>query len=463
MVLRLVQDPATDGQKVLNINSFAEWEDAVQRDPVSRLAQTALAGTRLGFLLANRERLIADIQVFNVQVELEGKVITDQKASGRCWIFSMLNILRLLVSRRYNLEDFQLSQSYVFFMDHMSKANSFLEQVLNMAALPLESREMTWLFGNAEVQDGGDYDVRISLITEFGVVPQMLYPETWESSHTDQMDTLINSKLRDFALDLRQAYEKSLNRGDSHAMAVQQARELKADMLKEVYKIMAICVGSPPQPFVWEFEDKNKKYRKLVMTPVELAQSLGHGLEQTMVLANDPRNQYNVSYSFQGGGEVIGGRMIKYVNVPIEEMKAAAIKQLKNNVPVWFGVDVMKADGVAQKFGIMDTKFNDLEKAFSLELNMDKAERLRTGDSSSDHAMVFTGVNLDENGRPIRWRVENSWGPKACNHGFLVMTDEFFDEFVYEVAVPKAVVPRQFVNIYEQTEPVMLPSWDAMA
>ncbi|KAI5474308.1 bleomycin hydrolase [Pseudohyphozyma bogoriensis] len=437
MVLRPVQDPAVDGEMVLNVEDFAEWEDSVQRDPVSQLAQTVFAGSKRGFLPESRDRLVADVHV--------------------------LNILRVVASRRYKLEDFQLSQSYVFFMSHMAKANSFLEQVLNMCNLSLESREMTWLFANGGVQDGGDYDLAVSLITEFGLVPRTVFPETWASCYTIHLDTIISTKLRDFALNLRQAYEENLNRGENHAAAVQKARKLKRGM------------------FVWEFEDKNKKYRKLVMTPLEFAQSLGHGLEQTMVLANDPRNPFGVAYCFQGGGAVIERRMSKHINVPIEEMKAAAIKQLqvrgsiginvngelrtfmKANIPVWFGADVLSNYAVAQKFGIMDTKFFDLEKAYSIEVNMDKAERLRTGDSASNHAMVFTGVHLDDNGKPVRWRVENSWGPKACNHGFLVMTDEFFDEFIYQVAAPKAVVPRQLVNVYEQAEPVMLPPWDAMA
>ncbi|GAA5897208.1 C1 family peptidase [Sporobolomyces salmoneus] len=438
---------------------ISAWNESFSSSAKNRLASTVLSKTNW-----------TEAIVFNTKISVEGNPVTNQKSSGRCWQFSCLNLLRIEMMKKYNLEEFELSQSYTFFIDSLSKANYFLEQMLDLADQPLDDRLVQVLLSEPE-NDGGQWDMLVGLVETFGLVPKSVYPESFNSSATGRLDTFLTSKLREYALELRSLFKaamESLNElsersySEKKSLAIQSARRRKEEQLSEIYRVLAITLGAPPKPndpIVWEYYSKDKKYHRVETTPLSFYKDYCLvDLAQHISLIDDPRNKHGL-YSVDRLGSVVGARPVKYLNVGAEALKKTAISLLQADKPVWFGCDVGKSSSTSA--GLMVHDLWNLEDAFGVTLNMNKESRLRSGDSAMTHAMLITAVHL-ENGKPVRWRVENSWGPEACTKGYMCMSDEWFTEHVFQVVAPRNFIDKKLVDLFEHGTPSVLPRWDPM-
>ena len=381
--------------------------------------------------------------------------VTNQKSSGRCWGFAGLNLFRIYLGRKHNLKDFQFSQSYFMFWDKLEKSNYFLESILKTTDKQWSSRLIMHLLDNP-IQDGGQWDMWVNLINKYGVVPQSEMPESHSSSKSMRMNRMITRKLREFAKQLREAKQ------DSASDSELQSR--KTDMLEEVYQMLTIHLGTPPNTFNWQIRNKKKdffRFEKLT-TQTFYRDHVGLNLDEYICLINCPMSdkEYNKVYTVEFLGNVVEGHGIRYLNVETNVMKQAAINSLKNDDPVWFGCDVSKH--FHRDLGVMDISLFDFDSFYGTKFGMDKAARLEYGDSQMTHAMLFTGVDLDSKGKPTKWRVENSWGDKGGDKGYHIMTDKWFDNYNYEVVVHKSCLPDDLVEIFETSEPIPLKPWDPM-
>ena len=380
---------------------------------------------------------------------------TNQKSSGRCWGFAGLNLFRIYLGRKHNLKDFQFSQSFFMFWDKLEKSNYFLESIINTADKHWNSRLVMYLL-NAPIQDGGQWDMWVNLVNKYGVVPQSEMPESFSSSRSMRMNRMITRKLRENAIILRGLKNKEASFDDIN--------DEKNQMLEQIYKMLVIHLGNPPNSFDWQTRDKKKNFLRFEnLDPNSFYnEHIGLKLDDYVCLINCPMSdkEYNKVYTVDYLGNVIEGNSIRYLNVESEDMKRATINSLKDDQPVWFGCDVSKH--FHRELGVMDIDLFDYDSFYDLKFGMDKASRLEYGDSQMTHAMLFTGVDLDTKGNPKKWRVENSWGNKGGDKGYHIMTDKWFDEYNYEVVVHKDHIPQKLLDLYLKEEPIHLNPWDPM-
>ena len=381
--------------------------------------------------------------------------VTDQKSSGRCWGFAGLNLFRIYLGRKHNLKEFEFSQSYFMFWDKLEKANYFLENVIKTINKPSNSRLIMHLLDNP-IQDGGQWDMWVNLIKKYGVLPKSEMPESYQSSKSLRMNRMITRKLREFAKVIREAKQNLVSNTDLRAM--------KTSMLKTVYRMLTIHLGTPPESFSWKIRNKKNEFHRFEnLTPIQFFdEHVKLNLDEYICLINCPMpdKAYNEIYTVKYLGNVIEGQSIRYLNVETSVMKKAGVKSIKNNDPVWFGCDVSKY--FHRTLGVMDMELFNYELFYGTNFDLDKAGRLEYGDSQMTHAMLITGVDLDSKNRPIKWRVENSWGNKNGDKGYHIMSDSWFDEYNYEIVVHKSYLPDDLVKIYETKNPVKLPPWDPM-
>ena len=433
-------------------NLLDQLEKRFDENPGNRMAMNAAVSC--GICASSRNYVTEREVPHEFSISLEQGAVTNQKRSGRCWMFAALNCMRFQVIKKQNLEDFELSQSYPLFYDKLEKANYFLESILDTLDEPTDGRLIAHLLA-APLNDGGQWDMLCSIVEKYGLVPKTAMPESVSSSATQEMVSYMTEKLREYACVLR--------KGHKAGKSMEQLKKEKEAMMETVYRMLCISLGKPPKTFTFEYRDKDGNFhREENLTPKAFYEKyVGLRLDDYVSVINAPTEDkpFYRSYTVQYLGNVKEGRPVKYVNLPIEEMKQAAIAQLKDGEPVWFGCDVGKRsfrDG-----GLMDTGIYDVETLFDTDFPMTKAERLEYGQSLMTHAMVFQGVNLDENGRPDRWRVENSWGEEAGKKGYFVMSDRWFDEYNYQVVVNKKYLSSKALEAYEK-EPVRLNPWDPM-
>lgn len=436
----------------ITMEALQQMEAEFLADRSNRIAMDAVMNN--GLLISAKNAEAYRTTTHNFSVNLKQGEITNQKASGRCWMFAALNTMRYQVMQKLNLETFELSQNYTLFFDKLEKANYFLESILKTLEEPTSSRLIAHLL-MAPLNDGGQWDMFTSLIEKYGIVPKEAMPETISSSKTGEMCNVLTEKLREDACALRRMHQEG--KGE------EELRSAKDQMMKTVYNALCICLGVPPKTVDLEVRDKDDHFiRDLGLTPQEFYQKyVGLNLKDYISVINAPTvgKPYYHSYSVKFLGNVVEGNAVRYVNLPIEELKKAAIAQLQDGEPVWFGCDVGKRSEREQ--GLMDLNLYHTEQLLNTEFTMTKAERLDYGQSLMTHAMVFQGVNLDENGKPNRWRVENSWGKEPGKDGYYVMTDEWFDEYLYQIVVNKKYLPQAALDAYHSA-PIMLEPWDPM-
>lgn len=412
------------------------------------------AVTNAGIHAASKNQAVFRTMLHEYSINLTPGRATEQKQSGRCWMFAAMNVLRYHLMHKLNLGNFELSQNYTLFYDKLEKSNYFLENILETLEEPTDGRILSWLL-KSPLGDGGQWDMICSIIDKYGVVPKYAMPETAVSSMTKEMNGYLTEKLREYACRLRTAYKK----GESQ----ENLRGKKEEMLDEVYRILCICLGEPPETFDFETTGKDGKfYREGGLTPREFYKKyIDLDLDEYVSIIHAPTadKPFHKSYTVKFLGNVREGRQVRYLNLEIDELKRLAIGQLKDGIPVWFGCDVGKAS--SREDGILDLSIYNLKDLLGTEFTMTKAERLEYGQSKMSHAMVFQGVNLEENGKPNRWRVENSWGEGRGKDGFFVMSDRWFDEYMYQVVVKKSYLTEAERREYESA-PILLDPWDPM-
>ncbi|EPT04983.1 peptidase C1B bleomycin hydrolase [Fomitopsis schrenkii] len=457
---------ATSQDGSISFANLDSWEHEIAAQPKLQLTRTVLHNSELQAALLNRAAQASDVHVFNTQLDFKTGPITNQKSSGRCWLFATTNVLRYNVMKKLNLDDFQLSQSFLFFYDKLNKCNYYLELSIQHADLPIDDR-IVYHTSQDLISDGGQWDMVVNILENYGVVPQAAYPESQHSSASSPLNTLLKTKLREHSLILR-ALHKSLQADASLSAAaiLNTLRAKKEELMKEVYTIMSATLGVPPRAddkFAWDYYDKDGKAGHWEGTPREFYKAFAYDKyapSDSFSLIHDPRNDFGKLYSVDKLGNVWGGRDVLYVNTEIGDLKTAVVKLIKAGQPVFFGCDVGKF--LERQAGLMDVRLFDYENAFDITLGLSKADRLRTGESAMTHAMVISGVHLDAAGRPIRYKVENSWGDASGDKGYYLMTDEWFEQFVYQVVVPKALAPKELVKVFESGERTLLPLWDPM-
>ncbi len=428
-----------------------QFESQFLTNPHNRIMMDAVTKVSVNDVAMNRNSIIN--MDFAFSNELKTAKITYQEKSGRCWLFAGTNTLRIYLMRKLHLEQFELSQTYPFFFDKLEKSNYFLENIIDTIDEDIRSRTVMWLL-ESPVNDGGQWDMFINLVEKYGIVPKNTYPETFNSTNSSFINRLLTQKLRENASILRKMKK--------HHSTIANIRKTKEKMLEEIYRFLALSFGIPPVRFNFEYRDKkNKFHRYRNVTPRQFyTKFIGLNLRDYVSIINAPMEdkQYNKTYTVKYLGNVKGGKEVLYLNLPSKELKKLAVKQLKDNEPIWFGCDVGKFSD--REKGIMDTELFDYNLIFGTDFEWNKGERLDYGESKLTHAMVFTGANLI-NGKPIRWKVENSWGENAGKKGYFVMSDKWFDEFLYQVVINKKYVSQKTVKLLNK-KPIVLPPWDPM-
>ena len=386
-------------------------------------------------------------------IDLKQGSITNQKQSGRCWMFASLNTMRFEIIKKYKLKDFELSQSYPLFYDKLEKSNYFLESILNTLDEETDSRLIAHLLTDP-VSDGGQWDMFVGLVEKYGVVPKDVMKETAVSSMTREMDRVLTRKLREYTCTLREAHAA----GEVES----SLRERKAQMIEEVYRILCISLGCPPVAFDLEMRDEDDNLiRRNGITPQEFFREfVGWDLSDYVSIISAPTKDkpFFRTYGIEYLGSVYEGRPVHYLNLPLDALKKAAIAQLSDGHPVWFGCDVGQSSA---RNGVMDPGIVRYDELFNVSFTMDRAQRLDYHESLITHAMVFLGVELDDSGAPVRWRVENSWGNEPGREGYYVMSDAWFDEYLYQVVVNRNYLPEEYRKMLSQ-EAIMLKPWDPM-
>jgi bleomycin hydrolase len=442
----------TDGSRALGTDELIRFDEVFAADPKNILALNAVTGGKLQSVARNREAVVRAERSFSHVIKT-GE-ITDQKQSGRCWMFAGLNVFRVEAMKRLKVEQFEFSENYLMFYDKLEKANYFLETVIQTAEEPTDGRLIAFLLQDP-IQDGGQWDMFAALVRKYGVVPKSVMPESESSSSSMAMNAAVRAKLREYAAELRRRHAEGEADG--------ALRERKGQMLETIHRMLAITLGRPPREFVWQWRDKDDAFhRDGTITPHEFYERyVGFDLGSFVSLINCPTadKPFERLYTVQYLGNVEGGDPVRYLNVDIETFKRAAVEQLKQGSPVWFGCDVGKM--MERDLGILDRELYDYELVFGTEFTADKGERVDYGHSVMTHAMVLTGVDLDDDDRPTRWKVENSWGEKYGEKGIFVMSDRWFDEYMFEVVVDRKYLPERLLPVLE-TEPIVLPPWDPM-
>ena len=437
------------------------FDKSVGQTPADKALINAISGSGLKTLSLNRNNIATNDHSFKYKVKVSG--ITDQKSSGRCWMFTSLNILRPKVMEKYNISKFEFSTNYLYFYDLLEKANLFYEQVILTRKLEMnedigpyvanmgkkESGQTVRFLFKSPIGDGGVWNSFVNLAEKYGVVPKTVMPETHHSEKSTDLNKMLRRKLREDGLRLREAKSDK------------QARELKSNMLKGVYRILTLTLGQPPKTFTWRYTDKDGNLSETkTYTPIEFYnEAVGLDLDEYIMLMNDPSRPYYKLYEISYDRNVMEGRNWKYINLPAGDVKKAALASIKNNEAMYASCDVGKQLNNTE--GLCATDNYQYGQLLGVSFGMDKTERIITGESGSSHGMALVAVDVDKNENTTMWQFENSWGSSAGHNGYLTFTDEWFTEYMFRVVPHKKYISEDILKILE-TEAIILPPWDPM-
>ena len=433
----------------LTLDEIAKFQQDYQQNKQNKIAELAVVNNGVQKASFNGEGIRDLNRTFSIEIPTDN--VTDQKQSGRCWLFAALNVLRHKFAKQYHTKNFTFSQSYLFFWDRIERANIFFNHILETADKPVDDRTVHFYL-QAPDTDGGQWHMAISLIRKYGLVPTYEQDESFTANNTAAFNQALNMKLRENGLVLRKLAQAGKN---------DEIEQKRQEYLSEIYRMAVIAFGQPVQKFDLEFKDDDGNYKlDQNITPLDFFHNyFEDDLDDYVVLFNAPDHEYDKLYAFPFEDNVEGGSPVRFLNTKIENLKEAAIKQLKDGETIWFGCDVGKQSD--RQKGILAANLYETETIFGIETKLNKKERLQTGASGSTHAMTFVGVDVVD-GKPRQWKVENSWGTKVGDKGYFVMDDKWFDEYLFKVVVKKQYLPEKLVKIAEG-EATPVPCWDSMA
>ncbi|MBA2772970.1 MAG: C1 family peptidase [Nocardioidaceae bacterium] len=444
-----------DSLRSLGSDDVERFTKQFEANPAYRLAQNAVTNTSVEDVALDRAAVTSIAT--SMSHHLDDWEVTNQKQSGRCWLFAGLNLLRASAAQTMNIKDFEFSQNYLLFWDKLEKANFWLEAVIETADRDVDDRTVAHLL-ERPIDDGGQWNMFVALVAKHGLVPKAAMPETHSSSKTGSMNRDVSQLLRRAARDLRAAA--------ASGVSADLLRAKKLEVLEVVHRILVIHLGAPPSTVEWQWEDKDRGFhRDDEMTPQEFATNYARtDLNDYVCVVHDPRATSEVgrTYTVEFLGNVVDAPPVVYLNVDIALMRELTMAALVGGEPVWFGCDTGKMAN--NERGYWDEHLYDYEGVYDADLSLDKADRLLHHDTLMTHAMLFTGVDVvGANGSqtPRRWRVENSWGDEKAEKGFWTMNDNWFSEHVFEIAVRRSALPAELQQALEQ-EPIVLPAWDPM-
>jgi len=415
-------------------------------DPTTKLLQNALTHAELKAVALDHDVVMTTDTTMSHQ--LDDWKVTNQKKSGRCWLFAGLNLLRAGAAARLHVKDFEFSQNHAMFFDKIERANYFLQAIASTADRPTDDRTVATLLEDC-MGDGGQWNMFVAVISKHGLIPKTAMPETISSEGTQQMNSALRKILHTAARDVREA-------------APQARAEIIERTLSTVWRALCLHLGTPPERFFWQWTDQDRQFhRDGWLTPREFQDAyVPIDAEELVCLVNDPRatSPYGQTYTVDFLGNVVEAPAVTYLNVEMATMKRIAADMVAGGTPVWFGCDVgQQMDG---ERGLWDARLHDLGAIYGTDLGLDKAARLEYHQTLMTHAMLFTGVDLVD-GVPRKWRVENSWGEEHADKGFYTMNDSWFDEYVFEIAAPRSMLPPELLAALDE-EPTVLPAWDPM-
>lgn len=429
-------------------------QQSYTNSPTDKALLNAISANPLKSLALNRANTATPDTYFNVEVPYSG--ISDQKSSGRCWLFAGTNVLRARAMQKFGVNNFFFSQIHLFFYDQLEKSNLFLQGIIDTRSLPIDDQMVRWLFQNP-LSDGGTYTGVADLVMKYGLVPQDVMTETYNSNNTSEIDNVLKRKLREFGIALREKAE-----GGAGQKALEQ---MKTEQLKTIYRILVLAYGEPVTQFSWAPKDGSGKPKSepKTYTPLEFYKEACGPVDdlyaEYVMLMNDPSRPYNKVYEIDYDRHLYDGHNWLYVNLELDDLKQPVIASLKDSSAMYFSCDVAK--NLNHATGILDLKNYDYESLLGTTFGMNKKQRILTFDSGSSHAMTLVAVDLNGEGKPVKWKVQNSWGAGNGHAGHLIMTDEWFNEYMFRVVVNKKYCSEQILDILKQ-KPVKLPAWDPM-
>ncbi|MEZ5084070.1 MAG: C1 family peptidase [Bacteroidales bacterium] len=435
-------------------NGQLNWDllDSFRNDfsgkPENKVLMNAVSSNDIKQLAINRENLGQVDKHFSHRVKSAG--ITDQKSTGRCWLFTGLNVLRAEVIEQKSLDNFSFSQSFNFFYDQLEKSNLFLEGIIATADKPIDDKKVEWLFKNP-IGDGGQWTGVVDIISKYGVVPSDIFPESYNSENTRLVSQFIRRKLKEDGLTLRNMYKDGKKENE--------LRKTKEIMLGDIYKILAISLGEPPKEFTWRYKNKDGNLSALTTyTPKSFyEQFVGIHLEDYIMFMNDPTREFGKLYEIEFDRHTYEGGNWKYINLENDKIKTFAIASIIDNNAMYFSCDVGKQ--LDKDRGFLDVNNYDYGALFGMDFTMDKKQRIQTFESGSTHGMALVGVDMVDS-KPVKWLLENSWGDSGFD-GHLIMTDEWFDEYMFRLVIHKKYVDEETLKILSK-DAIMLPPWDPM-
>lgn len=434
----------------LSAQAFDTLRESFNADEKNRLAMNAVTAAGIDKIARNYDRARLLQRRFSVTVD--NGTVTNQHRSGRCWLFSSLNVARFVAKKNLNIAEFEFSQNYAMYFDKLERVNYFLKDVANLVREGEDSNSRLIQHLLADVMgDGGQWTMAMNVYKKYGAVPKDLFPETESSQNTGQMNTQLRALLHTAVAHMY-----------AHPENIDQIVE---DTTAAGHRILTIHLGEPPKSFDWEWTDKDGNFhRDGEITPQEFWKKyVNADLEDYVCLVDDPRSEHpkGKKIGIEHLGNVAGGDATEYLNVPNQFMKDCVRRILsEEGIPVWFGADCHPM--MDRESGAWATDLFEYGRVYNVDFDLNKEERVRFADSAMNHAMAFVGVDVDEDGTTTRrWRVENSWGDKIADKGYFTMSDDWFTEFVYEVAVPKSMLPEEYQKALEE-DAIMLPAWDPM-